>query len=926
MTQKCINVWTVGCFLILAPAIVAAADRDPTAAVASLRRDHPRVGVTIQDGLVTRLYGPAFSQGVTARASAEAFLDRHAAVFGVRRDALAGPQAQSIMRGRFTAFHYDQRWNGVEVDATRVTLLVREETGHPLVLVNASTTVVPDDLTPPVLTAQQSHAVAAHANPAMIHLEPAKLVVHPRSTPPVLAWFYWAESAPGSEYERYGYYVDAVTGAVLERRDGVVNVDIIGSVSGFATPGILPDEPDNPPVELPIHGVHLFSTGIEEAYAGPGGDYVLPHEGESEVTVWLDLSGQWCSVQNQADPLNTLTASVDIVPPGPADFLLNADPTELVTAQLNAMIHTTLIHDFVKSVVPGFNGVDQQLLAFVNVNDNCNASYSFGTPGIMRFFTSQPGSEPRCPNTAYAPVIYHEYGHFIIHQALGFTAFGDYHEGVADAIAALLVNDPCMAPGFFGQDQGCLRNVDEPDFVFPVGHPDPHISGLAVAGAFWDMRTELIQRLGDADGLAVARELMYNQILIGPGAIGPGVTIAVLTLDDDDDDIFNGTPNYVAIHQGFTPHGMPGPELSLLEISYPVDPPQTTSPLVETTVSLEIVNGTAGTTLDLGGVTLHYATDGATFAALPLTPVEVLPEGAAYEAPLPPAECFGVVHWYISAGTQTGEIITDPPGAPLDTHVAFVATDVQIAIEDDFEIDRGWLVENIPYDDPFEPGEQDLTIGGWERADPVPVINPNDNDALTQPGAGFGDNGTFAFVTGPLDGESVGTYDVDWGPVILHSPALEVTGGGARFSYARWFYTDDGDDILTVEISNDGGQNWTLVESVDGQTGWVKVEHAVSEFVDPIGEIVFRFTTGDAPNDSITEACVDNFRFVSLFCAIADSDGDADVDLIDFGGLQACFTGENGDGPPQCDVFDFDVDGDVDLIDFGQFLNAAGGG
>ena len=55
-----------------------------------------------------------------------------------------------------------------------------------------------------------------------------------------------------------------------------------------------------------------------------------------------------------------------------------------------------------------------------------------------------------------------------------------------------------------------------------------------------------------------------------------------------------------------------------------------------------------------------------------------------------------------------------------------------------------------------------------------------------------------------------------------------------------------------------------------------------------------------------------------------DTSGDGAVDLIDFGGLQACFTGP--DGPvyppvygPECQCADFDGDGDVDAADFGSF-------
>ncbi len=54
-----------------------------------------------------------------------------------------------------------------------------------------------------------------------------------------------------------------------------------------------------------------------------------------------------------------------------------------------------------------------------------------------------------------------------------------------------------------------------------------------------------------------------------------------------------------------------------------------------------------------------------------------------------------------------------------------------------------------------------------------------------------------------------------------------------------------------------------------------------------------------------------------------DSDGDGDVDLVDFAAFSACFNGPNnpwaGPNPKTCACFDNDDDGDVDLVDFAAF-------
>jgi hypothetical protein len=50
-----------------------------------------------------------------------------------------------------------------------------------------------------------------------------------------------------------------------------------------------------------------------------------------------------------------------------------------------------------------------------------------------------------------------------------------------------------------------------------------------------------------------------------------------------------------------------------------------------------------------------------------------------------------------------------------------------------------------------------------------------------------------------------------------------------------------------------------------------------------------------------------------------DFDNDGDVDLIDFGVFQICFTGPTSNYEAGCECGDFDFDGDLDLVDFGNF-------
>lgn len=56
-----------------------------------------------------------------------------------------------------------------------------------------------------------------------------------------------------------------------------------------------------------------------------------------------------------------------------------------------------------------------------------------------------------------------------------------------------------------------------------------------------------------------------------------------------------------------------------------------------------------------------------------------------------------------------------------------------------------------------------------------------------------------------------------------------------------------------------------------------------------------------------------------------DSDGDGDLDLVDYTAFQSCMTGPGGAGNPGCAVFDADEDADIDLKDFAVFQSGFGG-
>ncbi len=224
-----------------------------------------------------------------------------------------------------------------------------------------------------------------------------------------------------------------------------------------------------------------------------------------------------------------------------------------------------------------------------------------------------------------------------------------------------------------------------------------------------------------------------------------------------------------------------------------------------------------------------------------------------YEAQLPGAPCGADYSYYVSFDTLGGDTILDPPGAPANTYTAAIFSSIDVRFADDFEVENAWTAESFACDGVDSP------TGNWERVDPIGTGAAPEDD--------FSANGEFCFVTqqGEPGGFS-GEADVDGGPFRLISPAIELGGSDALVRYARWF-TTSGDDEMTVELTGNEGASWFTVEFVeDAGTQWVLHEFMVSDIVAGADSVRLRFTVEDCPNNSLTEAAIDDVSFTVLEC------------------------------------------------------------
>jgi hypothetical protein len=294
-----------------------------------------------------------------------------------------------------------------------------------------------------------------------------------------------------------------------------------------------------------------------------------------------------------------------------------------------------------------------------------------------------------------------------------------------------------------------------------------------------------------------------------------------------------------------------------IDFLYPGGRPAAVDPSGGVAFTVEVV-GVNGGMPEPGSARLHVDTGGG-FQTLTMNEIA----DNLYEASFPATPCGDVIHYYLSAETDTGAMRTDPLGAPGTSYSIVSASASQIAFDDDFEGDLGWSVSGNATAGQWQRG---IPVGGGDRGDP-----PTDAD-----GSGR------CYLTGNTDGDS----DVDGGATVLTSPVFDGSagsGGDTWVSYHRWYSNTFGSapesDIFEVEISNNGGASWIDLETVgpsgpEVSGGWYHRSFRIADVLPPSASMRLRFTASDLGEGSVVEAAVDGVQVIAFSCG--------DTELVDF--------------------------------------------
>jgi cysteine-rich repeat protein len=509
-----------------------------------------------------------------------------------------------------------------------------------------------------------------------------------------------------------------------------------------------------------------------------------------------------------------------------AQVTWDASDSELVDAQLSGFVHATVAQEFARGLDPDLTWLFEPLSVTVNINDTCNAYSDGSSIHFMR-------ASEQCENTGrLADVVYHEFGHSLHAHAiiLGAGAFDEaLSEGLADVYSANLTGDPGMGRGFFKTDDP-LRHIDPTggEYRWPDDiQQDPHGTGLIIGGALWDLRKELVAKLGELEGVAHFLTLYYAAMQRSSDI--PTTYPEILLEDDDDGDLSNGTPNLCAIQRAFAPHGITGQDAMVgdLVVQHPVhdglDIAVHVQDMGTQCSDIELVSAQLSWQLrewpTLGGVEELTSQDATTYATT-----------------IPAADEEGqTVQYQVTLEFSDGTVRTYPQNQADPWYEVFVGALFPLYctdFESNPELD-GWTHG-------LEAGTATEGADDWMWGEPRAGRNSGDPPA-------------------PYSGEKVYGNDLGGGNYngmyqsnkinYALSPVVDATGYEmVRLQYRRWLNVEDG-YFDQASIYANGEPVWTNFDSDRGNQSqthhqdqeWRFHDVDLSPYVDENGEVQVRF-------------------------------------------------------------------------------------
>lgn len=625
----------------------------------------------------------------------------------------------------------------------------------------------------------------------------------------------------GTNQDIEGYrYLIAARGAarVVAREDLVHRFDVGGTVMSHATPGTLPDEPGNEPLPVPMAYMTVTSSAGTTT-TDANGTFNFPG-----ATGPLDVTFSYEGTYN--DVIHAIGSDYSLTVPltGTGNVVsMNSSPTEHVTAQANAFYHINQLRDWTRAINPADGMMDFVNTAYVNYDfldvgqifENCNALY---TGSETNYFIEDGG----CVNTAFSTVISHEQGHWQNERYGSGNGSDGFGEGNADVFSMYVNDTPIVGEDFFfsGEIRSGLNTTPYCGDGNGGCHGGVHANGQVLMGALWKVRANLNATHGDATGDLIADSLFsawmngYNQ-----GTIDSIIEVQWLTLDDDDGNIDNGTPNFGDIDDGFLAQGFPGYEFVPMSLSSPIEPNDTLDEAGPYGVAADITSNVGEA---ITSASLFYQVNGGATFEIPMTHVS----GDTWKALLPGVPSPARVSYHVEATDSNAN--TQPfPGS------AFTVGELQQFLAEDFESvdDAGWTHDLVTNQD------------DWQHGAPQGKSGTSSGVAWSDPASAASGSQVWGNDLGPSGWN--GSYMPNT-ENFLSSPPIDLSSAvGTTLRFQRWLTVEEG-IFDQAEIVVNGTQVWAnpLNDHVL-DTEWTEMELDISAAADgnPATVLEWRLTS-----------------------------------------------------------------------------------
>jgi Zn-dependent metalloprotease len=655
--------------------------------------------------------------------------------------------------------------------------------------------------------------------------------------------------------EQNGQYytlVNAITGDIVYRQNKVVSITSHINGDTYAR------NKWSTPIKkgLPYINVNVAGTNY---YADAQGNVTIPNTGATNATI--NLQGKWCKVLAGANSTATISHAATLL--GNDTLLFDITLAATKYTKINAYYHVNIVHDFMKSKLPTFTGLDNALTTRVDRTDgSCNAFYN----GTSINFYEAGGAN--CAATAtIADVVYHEYGHGInsrYYSALGGNfANGAMGEGYADVWAMSIVNWPVIGPGFYNNSATTgIRRYDTDNKVYPtdiIG--EVHADGEIIAGAWWDVNLNW----GSLDSTSTLFADAMAGLATGPdgteGKVYHDILIDALSYDDVDANITNGTPHFFAIAKAFAKHGI----FLNFDATIKHNPTHLLAASTPIVLNADVL---ASYPVFIDKVKIFFRKRPGTGIISILDSLNLVnTSGTIYSVNFPAKQAGDLYEYYF--GMYDNYYLYKPAvSAPFNSYFSISS-----------------LQRNVPYNmifglyeiikEDFETGATGWTIGAsndgatssgkWLIAKP---IGTSLNAALVQTDKDHTSGLGNCVVTGNAASTSINAGDVDNGRTSFFSPVLDLSKMvNPVVSYYRWFSNSQGNnprsDFWRVAVTDNGGVSWTSFDrTFEPDPSWRRVIGRIKDIKAAINlsKIQFAFFAVDsASGGSTVEAAVDDF-------------------------------------------------------------------